>query len=151
LKTIVRASKNEVARCRTGQTAWGGDIEVYEGNRFFTITADVPEGWLRPIRDAQPELDRLLADTFGTTGVETSTRVDERPSPLTGHGDAEILGRMFAAKNGQKAMRLYNGDTKGYSSESEADLALCALIAFHVENDAATVDRIYRGSRLYRE
>jgi len=42
-----------------------------------------------------------------------------------------------------------NGDTSGYPSHSEADLALCNHLAFYTR-DRYQIDRIFRQSKLYR-
>lgn len=56
------------------------------------------------------------------------------------------------AKNGDKFIALYdNGDISGYSSESEADLALCNALAFFTGGNEAEIDRLFRQSKLYRE
>ncbi|MCD8381943.1 MAG: phage/plasmid primase, P4 family [Clostridiales bacterium] len=55
-------------------------------------------------------------------------------------------------KNGEKFSKLYdNGDFSDYGSQSEADAALCAMIAFRTGPDPAAVDEVFRSSALYRE
>ncbi|MCD7831754.1 MAG: phage/plasmid primase, P4 family [Firmicutes bacterium] len=55
-------------------------------------------------------------------------------------------------KNGEKFSKLYdNGDFSDYSSQSEADAALCAMIAFRTGPDPAAVDEVFRSSALYRK
>jgi putative DNA primase/helicase len=39
----------------------------------------------------------------------------------------------------------------GYGSRSEADLALCVVLAFWTQRDAARMDRLFRGSALRRD
>ena len=46
--------------------------------------------------------------------------------------------------------RLWEGDITGYPSESEADAALCELLAFWGARDPAQLDRLVRRSGLYR-
>ena len=65
---------------------------------------------------------------------------------------AGIITALRNQKNGDKFSRLYDrGDTSGYGSQSEADLALCTLIAYRAGNDPALVDNIFRSSALYRD
>ena len=61
--------------------------------------------------------------------------------------DAEVLERAFAAKNGADVQALYRGDVGGYGSRSEADLALCSMLAFWTGPDPEQLDRLFRGSR----
>ena len=64
----------------------------------------------------------------------------------------DIVCNLRKQKNGAKFIRLFdNGDISGYGSHSEADLALCTLIAYRAGNDAALIDDIYRSSALYRD
>src|SRR5207253_969370 len=65
--------------------------------------------------------------------------------------DAEIIGKASQARNGAKFRALfYPGDTSGYPSRSEADLALCSLLAFYT-HDHTQIDRIFRESALCRD
>jgi putative DNA primase/helicase len=59
----------------------------------------------------------------------------------------DLLERAFAAKNGDKLRRLFNGDTSGYDSGSEAALALCALLSFWTGPDPATIDSCFAARR----
>jgi putative DNA primase/helicase len=52
------------------------------------------------------------------------------------------------AKDGAKFRALWNGDTSGYPSQSEADLALCRLLAFWCGNDPARIERLFSQSAL---
>lgn len=65
--------------------------------------------------------------------------------------DAGIIGEAKNAKNGAKFERLWSGSTAGYESQSEAELALCCLLAFWTSNDTERMDRLFRESGLYRE
>ena len=48
-------------------------------------------------------------------------------------------------------MPLYSGNISEFGSHSEADLALCSLLAFWCNRDAVQIDRIFRSSGLMRE
>ena len=54
------------------------------------------------------------------------------------------------ADNGEKFKRLWSGDFSAYPSQSEADLALCRILAFWTKRHAASVDRLFRQSGLIR-
>jgi putative DNA primase/helicase len=58
--------------------------------------------------------------------------------------------RAHAARKGAKFGALWRGDVSRYASHSEADLALCNLLAFWTQGDAARIDRLFRQSGLMR-
>lgn len=81
--------------------------------------------------------------------IRPEQRDPSRPgSPLT---DDEIVERAKSAKNGDKFARLWAGDISGYSSASEAELALCSMLAFWTGGDAAQIDRLFTRSQLMRD
>jgi putative DNA primase/helicase len=55
-----------------------------------------------------------------------------------------------SADNGPKFNRLWSGDFSAYPSQSEADLALCRILAFWTRRDAARIDSLFRQSGLFR-
>ena len=63
----------------------------------------------------------------------------------------EVIRKALSASNGERFSRLWYGDTSGYGSHSEADLALCGMLAFWTGGDAARIDTLFRQSGLYRE
>ena len=65
--------------------------------------------------------------------------------------DEAVIAKAFAAKNGEKFRRLWNGDTTDYKSQSEADAALVASLAFWCSGDREQMDRLFRQSALMRE
>ena len=70
---------------------------------------------------------------------------------LSDANDEVLLGRARAAKNGTKFRALFDeGDTSAYGSQSEADLALCMILAFWTNRDAGRMDRLFRRSALFR-
>lgn len=119
-----------------------GVIECYDRGRYFTVTGYL---WARThaaLADSAKALADFHADTFPAPG--------ERPrvTPTTPQmGDAEIVQKAMAAKNGAKFAQLWRGDATGYPSKSEADLALASLIAFYTQ-DPSTVERIFGQSGL---
>jgi DNA-binding MarR family transcriptional regulator len=64
--------------------------------------------------------------------------------------DDDVLEKALGARNAGKFARLWAADLDGYPSHSEADLALCAALAFWTQ-DAEQIDRLFRRSGLYRE
>ncbi|MFA5111726.1 MAG: phage/plasmid primase, P4 family, partial [Desulfobaccales bacterium] len=74
----------------------------------------------------------------------------QRPGNNGRLDDAALLDRMFTSKSGPKIRALWAGDISGYISHSEADQALCNYLAFWTDRDPAAIDRLFRGSGLYR-
>jgi hypothetical protein len=136
---------------RTAQVQFGG-IEVYHYGRFFTVT-----GWRLPdgvgsVADRQEALDELYARFFETADRATADRSDSTTGARRGFSgtDDELIEIAMASRNGAKFSQLWAGDTTGYPSHSEADLALCSSLAFYAGEDAARIDRLFRRSGLMR-
>ncbi|WP_255197736.1 phage NrS-1 polymerase family protein [Halorarius litoreus] len=138
-----------------------GDVELYETARFFTVTGDHVEETLETvaIRDdalaavhaeylAPQDTNQSSGDATATEGTPTSATDGNDGNDL---GDEELLEKARSAANGEKFDRLYRGNTSGYESQSEADMALCSLLAFWTGGDAHQMDRLFRESGLYRE
>ena len=114
----------------------------YDRNRYFTFTGRVL-ATSGPIIDLTRNLASLHAKLFPS--VKLSPRA-LNPS------DSDLIQRARRAKNGPKFCRLWDGLWKGdYPSRSEADLALCCLLAFWTRKDASRIDRLFRASALMRE
>lgn len=96
------------------------------------------------------ELVRLLPPAKVTTGAAQFLKRAQRPKP-TGD-DTELLQRARNAKNGARFVALFDrGDLHGYKSQSEADAALCAMLAFWTGGNVARVERLFRLSALFRD
>jgi primase-polymerase (primpol)-like protein len=62
-----------------------------------------------------------------------------------------LIERAKRARNGDKFSRLWAGDASEYDSASEADLALCSILAFWTVGDPDSIDRLFRESGLFRD
>ena len=122
-----------------------GDVEMYDTDRYFTVTGHVWRNF-RIVQRRQTELECLHAHLFGHPGP----RCRPRPSPLVAESVQELLRKATSARNGDKFARLWGGDFSDYDSHSEADLALCNFLAFWTGGDAARMDRLFRQSGLFR-
>jgi hypothetical protein len=71
--------------------------------------------------------------------------------PQSDLSDSDVL-RIGTAESTDKFSPLfYDGDTSAYGGDdSAADLALCQKLVFYTR-DSAQIDRLFRGSKLYRE
>jgi hypothetical protein len=145
-----------------------GDVELYDDARFFTVTGDQlseTPGTLEQRQDALVAVHTEYvapddaggsasadADSEATAGAadtpESAAAASDGAASGPGNdlGDEELLSRARSATNGEKFARLFAGDTAGYPSQSEADMALCSLLAFWTGGDAEQMDRLFRES-----
>ena len=129
--------------------------ELYIGaltNRFAVYTGDVIRD--QPVKDCNNALLVTLDKNMRRSGNATSTRYSpKRDGDTPEDREAfDIVASLVKQKNSDKFCRLYqDGDIAGYGSASEAECALCAMIAFRAGNDPEMIDRIFRSSALYRE
>lgn len=64
----------------------------------------------------------------------------------------KIIQELRGQKNGVKFSRFFDdGQWEGKLSQSEADMALCAIIAFRAGEDPQLIDAVFRQSALYRD
>lgn len=122
-----------------------GPIELYSHGRYFTMSGRVFEG-RDTIHERQGPLDAVHARHVARSLPVVPMR---RPAPV-GVDDHELVERAMRARNGGLFSRLWRGQTGGYSSRSEADLALVSLLVFWTGGDTERVDRLFRASGLYR-
>jgi primase-polymerase (primpol)-like protein len=116
-------------------------VEMYDSRRFVTITGNHLPDTPADLQERTAELAELHRRIFGeTTTLKVTASVDL--------SDAELIQRAMGAKDGAKFRALWNGDTSGYPSQSEADLALCRLLAFWCGNDPARIERLFSQSAL---
>ena len=101
-----------------------------------------------PKKESEPACD-AGDDAFYQQEKERQER--ERPKSQASISDQELIEKAKNAKNGAKFTALWSGDTSFYASQSEADLALCCLLAFWTGGDYERIDRLFRQSGLYRE
>jgi hypothetical protein len=124
-----------------------GAIEMYSKGRYFTMTGQMFEGH-GTISEGQAELEGLFRKVFSEDKPTAQTPAQPQPRVL---GGSEIIEQARNAKNGAKFSQLWAGDTSGYPSQSEADQALCNMLAFWCGRDPAQMDSLFRQSGLHRE
>ena len=143
-----------------------GNFEIYGDKHYLTVTGNHVPGTPLTIEKRQQEIDVLFAKYFPTSKTSKGD-VDQEPSgnsdELESHQDSEqtdsdevlvntdqIIQIALNAKNGEKFRRLWEGDISGYPSHSEADLALCKLLAFWCRKNPDAMDSLFRASKLHR-
>lgn len=122
------------------------EVEIYDRARYFTMTGrtfDTP----RPLRDAQAALDALY-EAFGRKDEKPRQAAPVRPLDMD---DGTLIKKIEQSANGARFAPLWRGDTGGYGSHSEADLALCSILAFWTRCNADQMDRLFRSSGLMRD
>lgn len=146
-----------------------GDLECYETARFFTVTGEHVASTPTEIHSRLRELAQVHAEYIADSGTEGAsartvsmseasvdsggaavTAVDGQPTRTPVLTDTELVRRARAATNGDRIGRLLDGDTSGYASQSEAEMALCCHLAFWSGGDAGQIDRLIRDSGLCR-
>jgi primase-polymerase (primpol)-like protein len=123
-------------------------FECYENGRYLTVTGNHLEGTPTTIEHRQAEMEAVHTEMFAERNRPRSNGKGSVTSVLPNLDDQELLDKAFRAKNGEAIWRLFHGDMSGYQSHSEADLALCGLLAFYTGPDQEKLDRIYRSSDL---
>ena len=127
-------------------------VELYDRARYFAVTGAHLVGTPATVKDRTTELAALHREVFGDADGG-AVQVGTKPTPVgtLAMTDDDLLDRARAARNGDRFSALFDdGDRAGYASASEADLALCSLLAFWA-SDAAQVDRLFRASALMRD
>lgn len=137
-----------------------GKVEMYDSGRYFTVTGHHIEGTSTTIENRQAELEALHAEIFGKTSEEPKRRsgryTKSGGNSKNGLSDDALLDEIFKSKAGNKFRDLWQGDIDylkfhyAYPSPSEADIALCSILAFWTEKDAQRIDRLFRKSGLMR-
>src|SRR5215211_8806832 len=129
-----------------------GRFEAYDRGRYFTVTGKHLAGSSQRIENRQEELRAVVRRVFGDESTNGHTKPVAASRPVNnGLSDDEVIEKALAAANGTRFSRLWYGDTEEYGSHSEADLALCGMLAFWTGGDDARVDTLFRQSGLYRE
>ncbi len=119
-------------------------VEVYDGARYCAFTG-------RAIQPHEPSENQSGIDYVFSKYKKPDAPVRSHSAPVytCTDSDEEIIKK--ACKNG-KFIDLFCGNwEKHYASQSEADCALCTLLAFWCDRDQEIIDRIFRSSALYRE
>lgn len=142
--TFVKATLPDDSRKRAG------GIECYDSGRYFTVTGrqfgsapDTIAEW------DGAQLQRLLFPNV----LDERPRITLTPVRLPGGlplSDRQVFDLAAGASNGAKFRDLWNGGFGGHSSQSEADSALCWLLAFWTNRNPAQMDSLFRQSGLFR-
>lgn len=132
-----------------------GDRECYESGRFVTLTGNHIEGTPMTIEACQDELEAWHRSVFGDKTPRNSKpeRMTNSSTPLVAD-DEDVLASLRRSKTSRAKFEMLfdDGDWEragDFGSQSEADLALCSLIAAKTDNPVQ-IDRLFRRSALMR-
>ena len=95
------------------------------------------------------EANNCAADTAASS-MQAASAASHDEAATVAFTDLQLLDKAIAAKGGFQFDALYHGNTQGYPSHSEADLALCCKLAFWTGCDKTQMDRMFRASGLMR-
>lgn len=127
-------------------------IEMYFGaitNRFSVFTGNAIKNV--PISDCTDAALLTLESDMRKEPIKKAKSGNTKSVDVA-TDDFDIVCNLRKQKNGDKFRMLYDGgDFSDYGSQSEADCALCAMIAFRTGPNPEAIDKIFRGSALYRE
>lgn len=131
----------------------GIEFYAFPSNRFFTVTG---KRWGLIFTVTRIESVDLIPMIYYAGELMPRKPQIETPQAQTSpqveslRSDDDVIRIAGRARNSDKVIALLRGDTARYPSASEADAALCAILA-HYTRDASQIDRIFRRSGLYRE
>ncbi len=148
IHVIVRGKKPG-SRCKKQWPDY--EVEMYEHGRFITITGHVVDE-KHFVNQDQDALQALYNERLPENKPKVTNTVAPVPVNLD---DNALLEKIRGSRQGAKFDALMAGNTAGHSTKnneghSEADLALCSMLAWWTGKDAERIDRIFRSSGLIR-
>lgn len=127
-----------------------GPVEAYSTGRFFTVTGTQLGDTPNTVNARQDALADFCRRHFPAEKRTDRTREDARrqQSPPLDLDDEALIALALIARDDGKFSRLWDGDTKGYPSPSEAVAALLCKLAFWTRKNAGRMDTLFRRSGL---
>jgi primase-polymerase (primpol)-like protein len=124
-------------------------LELYSSQRYFTVTGNRVPGAPTEVKEHGDALRAVHEEYIASGAAESDANVAPPTEPVS-VSDEALLEKAMNAANGAKFQRLWDGDTSRYESHSEADQALCTLLAFWTGGDADRIERLFARSELVR-
>ena len=135
-------------------------LEAYTHGRYFVMTGDHLEGTPLTVEPRQNELTQVLGEFFPEAQSTVQPVVVAKPdNEKRGCSDERLIQLAQTAVNGPTFKILWEGrwgkalkkDGSRYGSQSEADLALLAMLRFWTKADREWSFDLFRKSGLNRE
>lgn len=125
-----------------------GNVEMYSNGRYFICTGNIYNQSYTKIKNCTESI-KVLHSKYMPNNVP---KAELKREPIVNLEDQDVVDKARNCRSGQHFNLLYSGDWQGiYSSQSEADLALCNQLAFWTGRNEAQMDRIFRSSGLMRQ
>ena len=126
-----------------------GTIEMYDSVRFFALTGNKVEGTEDyDVEDRTDEIKTLYDKYLKEEEKEVYSASGSTTRLLT---NTEIINKILSSKNANLFSLLYYGNYEGlYKSQSQADIALCNILAFWCNKNKEQMNEIFKSSKLYR-
>lgn len=126
-----------------------GQFECYGQGRYFTVTGNHLPGTPLAIEQRSEPFLSICNRMFGKQERRTGYKGPSNSGTYL--SDGAIIEKASSSANGDKFARLWQGDWQGfYPSQSEADAALCSILAFNLGQDPERIDHLFRRSGLIR-
>jgi putative DNA primase/helicase len=148
LKSFIKAKKPGDP-CTISKTPWGGKLEIYDRNRFFTITGDVLIH--APVQEAQKPLEALYRRFWPKpVGKQGQSAAVPSTVPTRDPTDKELLERARRAEYGRKFAALYDEGNLSVSGNdhSRADNDLMVQLAYWCGKAPERMERLFSESAL---
>jgi putative DNA primase/helicase len=129
-------------------------VEMYETVRYFCMTGDILDD---AHMDIEERTEQLAAVHEKYINIKKQAKNEQKHNKNKQNApvfvdDDKLIEIANNAKNGELFKFLMDGKHEGrYASQSEADIALCNLLAFYTRRDAGQMQRIFQRSGLARE
>ena len=127
--------------------------ELYIGgltNRFAVFTENVIQD--EPLKECTNAILVTLNKDMLRDKPDPHAEREQLALQVTEHNAEIVIDGLQHQKNWEKFYQLFEeGDISAFGSQSEADLALCTMIAFRTGERPELIDAVFRKSALYRE
>ena len=146
IKFWTRAALGTEAKHKAYVVEGADAIEIYDQLRYFTVTGRGKGD----IGDGQQVIDWLVKHYLSSDEKRTESQPTPRAPSQPALNTNEVISHIKASRQSAKFNALMAGNATGYGSQSEADLSLCAVVAFWSQ-EHAVIDAIFRQSALMRD
>ena len=127
--------------------------ELYIGgltNRFAVFTEDVVQN--ESLKECTNAILVTLNKDMLRDKPDPHAEREQLALQVTEQNAEIVINGLQHQKNWEKFYQLFEeGDISAFGSQSEADLALCTMIAFRTGERPELIDAVFRKSALYRE
>lgn len=128
-----------------------GNLEMYDGGRYFTVTGQHVDGTPHTIEDRGEALSHLHVRIFPPVPPRAPI---QRSSPTA--DDQKLIEDACRANHPVPFEPLWRGEYSQFASEGEsgrhrADYWLCKHLAFWTRRDQVRMDQLFRKSGLMRD